>query len=212
MHIYICISIKSFALAKKIYPLVSYDYIRYLRCATVELPFIEYMKSMIWVRAALLIVALMATSGYRWRCYLACTDQTAIQNDYIEQRDYCREFAQLKAPMFIKESGAGDDKSRKGALVSLFSQCMCKNGWNVPDGKSNDGCKKDADSPVDPALYRKAECAFARSNADSSSIAKIRAEACDYECAEALRTAPNAPRPPSCEADIPPKLSKGVEE
>lgn len=169
-----------------------------------------------WFRVSLLLVALLATSGYRWRCYLACTDQTSTQNDYIEVRDYCREFAQLKVPMFLKESGDEDGKSRKSALVSLFSQCMCKNGWNVPDGKSGEGCKK-GDVATGVAMryediYRAAECSFARSSADTSVIAKTRAEACDYECAEALRTAPGAPRPPSCPADMPDKLSKGVEQ
>jgi len=168
-----------------------------------------------WFRVSLLMVALLATSGYRWRCYLACTDMTSTQEDYIEVRDYCREFAQLKAPMFMKENG-GEDASRKSALVSLFSQCMCKNGWNVPDGKSGEGCKKgEAATGVATRaedMYRAAECAFARSSVETSSIAKIRAEACDFECTEALRIAPEAPRPPSCPADMPEKLSKGHEQ
>src|SRR5947207_8685556 len=89
-----------------------------------------------WLRITFLIAALLATSGYRFRCYLACVDQTGIQNDYVEQRDYCREYAQLKVNMALKEAGGdADDKAHKAMLVSLFSNCMGSNGWIVPDGK-----------------------------------------------------------------------------
>ena len=52
-------------------------------------------------------VAVMArTSGYKFRCYWACIDQTAIQDDYVEQRDRCREYAQLKLDMAENEERA----------------------------------------------------------------------------------------------------------
>jgi hypothetical protein len=181
-----------------------------------------------WIRAVFLVAILLSTSGYRWRCYMACTDQTSTQNDYIEQRDYCREYAQLKVNMASRE--AGDElKSRKATLVSLFSQCMGANGWTVPDGKG-DGSKKPDVTPIAAAtpvaavapapapvnkvaekavMTRTAECAFARHSASVSSIAKLRAEACDLQCAEGLRTAPNAPRPASCPSDPSEKLSTG---
>ena len=124
----------------------------------------------------------------------------------------------------MRESGAADDKSRKATLVSLFSQCMGNNGWTVPDGKGDGAKKADAAPPPNAAalvaakadektsLTRAAECAFARQSASVSSIAKLRSEACDLECAEALRVSPNAPRPPSCPSDLPAKLSKGSEQ
>ena len=176
-----------------------------------------------WIRITLLIAALLATSGYRFRCYLACVDQTGTQNDYVEQRDYCREYAQLKVNMSMREAPGGDDRSRKATLVSLFSQCMGKNGWTVPDGKGDGSKKTEAEIPSSttlatakaddkPNLTRAAECAFARHSASVSSIAKTRALACDLECSEALRLSPNAPRPPSCPSSPPSKLAKGNEE
>ena len=99
-----------------------------------------------WIKSAFLAVTLICTSAwsvsditggkYRFRCYFACVDQTSTQNDYVEQRDHCRELAQLKVDMAMKEAAVeGGDKSRKSMLVSLFSQCMASNGWTVPDGK-----------------------------------------------------------------------------
>jgi len=173
-----------------------------------------------WLRISLLVAALLVSSGYRWRCYLACVDQTGTQNDYVEQRDYCREYAQLKAPMAMREEGADDDRSRKATLVSLFSQCMGKNGWTVPDGKGETGKTAAAAAAAAPvavkpdktSVTRTAECAFARSSASVSSIAKLRAQACDLECAEALRVSPSAPRPPACATDVPLKFATGNEE
>lgn len=97
------------------------------------------------LRILFLIVALTATSGYRFRCYIFCTDQTGIQDDYVEQRDRCREYAQLKLDMAVRSMppGAEEDKSHKALLVSLFSQCMGNNGWSVPDG-SKEGSKPGA--------------------------------------------------------------------
>ena len=58
-------------------------------------------------------------------------------------------------------------------------------------------------------LVRTSECAFARSQAAVSSIAATRAKACDYECEEALRLSPGAPRPASCPPENMPKYAKG---
>lgn len=89
-----------------------------------------------WVLTSAWSVEDITGGKYRFRCYFACVDQTSTQNDYVEQRDHCRELAQLKVDTALKESGLqGDDKSRKSMLVSLFSQCMAANGWTVPDGK-----------------------------------------------------------------------------
>jgi hypothetical protein len=207
------------------------------------------MPSMPWIKIIFLLTALAVTSGfglkdilgegkYRWRCYFACVDQTGTQNDYVEQRDHCRELAQLKVDMAMKEANTGiDDKSRKAMLVTIFSQCMGTNGWTVPDGKG-DGPKAVAGAvpaqqltpvqnvvttgaPVSvaavsatkaeekAALQRSSECAFARQSASVSSIAAARAHACDLQCAQALKMAPSAPRPASCPPDLPPKYSKG---
>lgn len=179
---------------------------------------------------------------YRFRCYFACVDQTGTQNDYVEQRDHCRELAQLKVEMAMKEANQnGEDASRKNTLVSLFSECMAANGWTVPDGKDpnrpniaasnlNGGTITQPINAVSAAtlakpgtiaerksfsqqeqayLTRNAECAFARSNANVSSIQASRAKACDHQCAEGLRVAPSAPRPAACPPETNSKYRTG---
>lgn len=175
---------------------------------------------------------------YRWRCWMACVDQTSTQNDYVEMRDHCRELAQLKVDMAMKEQGAAStDSARKTMLVGLFSQCMGSNGWTVPDGKDATKNAAAAGGGGGPQVVsqtaaaalaapsaaaaaaakrenqalmnRTAECAFARSNASVSSIAATRAKACDLECAQGLQVAPDAPRPASCPPDTAPKYARG---
>ncbi len=80
----------------------------------------------------LLIATELLVSGYRFRCYAFCTDQTSVQDEYTEQRDHCRQYAQLKSEM---ASGNAEDKERKSQLISMFSDCMSRHGWTVPDGK-----------------------------------------------------------------------------
>jgi len=178
-----------------------------------------------------LVAVLALTSGYRFRCYAFCTDQTSVQDEYTEQRDHCRQYAQLKSE--TSTAKAGSEFSRKGQLISLFSECMGRNGWTVPDGK--EGLPKTAGPapaaavgaaansaatapPQDPAataaedkafIARASECSFARQAADSSSISATRAQACDIECAQRLRAAPDAPKPAACPAEIKSGLSKG---
>lgn len=194
------------------------------------------------LRILFLLTALTVTSGYRFRCYLACTDQTSTQADYVEQRDKCREYAQLKIDMAMRENGGFDDRARKSNLVSLFSQCMGNNGWIVPDGKGDAGKKLDAaaQQPAPPPntitsqaataapppaavaaankneeranMMRASECAFARQAASVSSNARARAQACDIQCEHALRSSPGAPRPASCPPDYAPRLAKGNEK
>ena len=190
-----------------------------------------------WLRILFLITAYVATSAwsvsdlvggkYRFRCYFACVDQTSTQNDYVEMRDHCRELAQLKSEMAMKEAGiSGDENSRKATLVSVFSKCMGANGWSVPDGKDPNKAvvagaggggpqvisQTAATAVTAPTaavasstkreaharLTRSAECSYARNSASVSSIAATRAKACDLECAKALELAPDAPRPASC--------------
>lgn len=207
-----------------------------------------------WLNLAFLSSCLLLTSAwsvsdivggkYRFRCYFACVDQTSTQNDYVEQRDHCRELAQLKADMAMKEAAIeGGDKSRKAMLVSLFSQCMASNGWTVPDGKDpskaanaaggapaqavaaaapaaavsaaavaapgSAAAEKAAKREANAQLVRASECAFARSNAATSSVSAARAKACDLQCEEALQLAPSAPRPASCPPEAPPKYASG---
>jgi hypothetical protein len=194
-----------------------------------------------WLRAVFLLAVLAVTPGYRFRCYWACMDQTAIQNDYVEQRDRCREYAQLKLDMAMRSvEGPVTEDKRKTQLVALFSECMANNGWTVPSGKDEADKAAGAAAPLAagaaagavaanpqslggqaPApppqqqkafLSRNSECAFARHSASVSAIAKARAEACDLECDERLKAAPEGPRPAACPSeDAAPELSRGSE-
>lgn len=189
-----------------------------------------------WIRLLFLAVALTTSSGFRFRCYWLCTDQTGIQDDYVEQRDQCRQFAQLKySTMISNGSGEAVTESRDAALVRLFSECMASHGWAVPSGVSErtDASRTTSLAPTTPfgqrtttreersqkttttftavpppatmdekaALTRHAECDFARESAPVSHIAAQRAEACDLECANALKANPTGPLPAACPSD-----------
>ncbi len=212
-------------------------------------------KYTITCKLLFLAVVLATTSGYRFRCWWGCIDQTAIQHDYVEQRDRCREYASLKLDMAMRNNRVADKElSRKAQMITLFSDCMGNNGWSVPDaraeqetqaigsvapgagfmlmqgGKSLPQQQQMANSPSSgtpvqdysaqaaaaagehrAALSRSAECSFARSSASASSIAAARAKACDLECAQRLRAAPEAPRPAACPLDPQPDIAAGVE-
>lgn len=187
---------------------------------------------MMQLRLIFLVVVLISTTGYRFRCWWACTDQTAIQHDYIEQRDHCRAYAQLKLDMVMRNNNIeGTPLNRQTQLVNLFSDCMATKGWDIPKGSTGTGTTP----PVPPiadldktqpskedklavqqekkwALTRSSECAFARNAAAYSSISAARAKACDLECEQRLKEAPDAPRPAACPSiGLSPSYSKGVE-
>lgn len=192
---------------------------------------------MSWARAAFLLTVIMMASGYRFRCWWMCQDQTAIQNDYIEQRDRCREYAQLKLDLSMRNNADPDtDQSRKARIISLFGECMSNSGWSMTSTTGLDKLTgsqgqqaaqaSQAQGQIQPgqspspaeaaaenraALSRSAECAFARQAASVSSIANARAKACDLECAQRLRLAPDAPRPAACPSGPNPNLATGVE-
>jgi hypothetical protein len=182
-----------------------------------------------------LLATFFATSGYTFRCWILCSDQTNIQSEYVEKRDLCREYAQLKLDMVAKHAPGEDDKSHKAQLVTLFAECMNKNGWNVPGAHQDSVVDDEGGRPAPAAastspapnaahaspntaamaaderaaLLRSSECNFARYAASTSSIQAARAKACDLECAERLRAAPDAPRPAACPAGSSPTMATG---
>lgn len=144
-------------------------------------------------------------------CVAFCDDQTKIQRAYVKQRDECRQLAELKAGISPGSTGRVNDKNVKNKLITLFSDCMGTKGWTVKDEKKETAppppSTKMAEGnppppPVkpqqDPRAARAADCAFARQAADSSTIARKRAAACDLECRDMLKLAPDAPRPAAC--------------
>lgn len=156
-------------------------------------------------------------------CTFFCADTTYLQRQYVDNRDECRQLAELKLNTMPPPGSDGtapvpNDKTAKTRLVAMFSECMNSKAWAVPSPASAEDKKKDAaplataagappkqevPSPaaartVDAARQRTADCAFARQAADSSIVAKKRAEACDLECAQQRRLAPDMPKAAAC--------------
>lgn len=177
------------------------------------------MPAMPWLRISFLLFVVAVSSGYRFRCYAFCTDQTSTQNDYVEQRDRCREYAELKVDMRMRDvAGPAEPKTKQTKLVGLFNECMANNGWNIaadnkpaaPATAPNPTVAAVQSAPVvDPqmekaSLSRSVECMFARHAAANSTNSALRAKACDLECAQRLAAAPDAPRPAACPTDVDP--------
>jgi hypothetical protein len=122
---------------------------------------------MLKFRFVLLLSVALMSSGYRWRCYAFCDEQTAVQNDYTEQRDDCRGFAQdnIDAEM-AKTPNPNSVKARKIKLIALFSDCMAQYGWDVP--KVNDKGTKFAEVPLYESTVSKV--AAADNNPDSEVV------------------------------------------
>lgn len=59
-------------------------------------------------------------------------NQTGIQGDYESVRVDCQALAESKIDQY---SGADDEKDRNAELVTLFSDCMAKEGWQVATPK-----------------------------------------------------------------------------
>ncbi len=112
-----------------------------------------------YFRLILLLSVAISASGYRWRCYVACDDQTAIQNDYVENRDACREESQANLDEAMIKSGVTDTpKARKLKLITLFSDCMGKFGWEVPVPGDKES-KIAAEVPIYESTVSKAKAA-----------------------------------------------------
>lgn len=152
------------------------------------------------------------TSAFQVPCFAFCTDQTNIQESYVKSRDECREFAELKADIYNDPANPDAAKQRKTRLVGLFSDCMGSKGWTVPgpaadakdkDAKPGDKAAPDAAAVAAAAaakrdLQRSAECAYARQAETNTATAASQARACDEECTQRLRMAPEAPLPAAC--------------
>lgn len=201
----------------------------------------------------LLLAMMQAVSAFKWRCWFFCTEQTGVQNDYVSDRDTCREYAQLRAETDTSSAQPANERNRTAQLVAMFSSCMADRGWTVPDGKGNQGSvpanaataahpagsATGSDTPIqspgaagvgivaapsptgeqsgvaanmaqpsqdrdmvssqrkNAGTSRAAECAFARHGAAYSSVSASRAQACDIECAEKLKSNPKS-NPSAC--------------
>lgn len=77
------------------------------------------------MRKLFIIVPLLTLTG----CFY---NQTGIQGDYESVRLGCQETAEERIDQF---TGATSEKDRNAELVTLFSDCMAKEGWQVATPK-----------------------------------------------------------------------------
>lgn len=77
------------------------------------------------MRKLVLIAPLLVLTG----CFY---NQTGIQGDYEEVRVGCQGDAEARIDTL---SGARSEKDRNAELVTLFSDCMAKEGWQVATPK-----------------------------------------------------------------------------
>jgi len=125
------------------------------------------------IHILLLLSAMQATSAYKQRCWFLCKEQTAIQNDYVSDRDRCRNYSQLRIDTDTSSPELLESGPRKAKLISLFSACMSEKGWTVPDGKYSQqaSAPTPVPNPATPGLT------FVPTKAASTAAAPIAASA-----------------------------------
>ena len=64
-----------------------------------------------------------------------CYNPSSIQRSYVSQRDDCQQEAEQKMQKFDTPGRQISVSSRNAELVSLFSDCMAKGGWQVASPK-----------------------------------------------------------------------------
>lgn len=104
------------------------------------------------IHIVLLLASMHLLSGFKFRCYWFCTEQTGIQTDYVNHRDQCRKYAQLRIETDTASPELIDEKARKSKLISLFSACMADNGWTIPDGKTGQQASPPVPLPTPAAV------------------------------------------------------------
>jgi hypothetical protein len=76
------------------------------------------------------IVALLLLAG--------CGESSRIQDDYVAQRDSCQFLAEQQIVKYQVPGKVVTPQARNAELVTLFSDCMAKNGWQVATPKRED--------------------------------------------------------------------------
>lgn len=75
-------------------------------------------------------------------------NQTDIQGDYEVSRKECQALAETKIDQYDTPERHVSEKSRNAELVTLFSDCMAKSGWQVATPKREKTKKPVAATPV----------------------------------------------------------------
>ena len=99
-----------------------------------------------------LLIAAVMSSGYGFRCLFFCSDQTGMQNDYVAARDECRSYSQAKIDDPANDNTQVSEKAIQAKMVSAFSECMAKKGWDVPFGDKNKTASKEPPAPIIPLI------------------------------------------------------------
>jgi hypothetical protein len=68
----------------------------------------------------------------------ACGESSRIQDDYVAQRDDCQSLAEQQIVKYEVPGKAVTPQARNAELVTLFSDCMAKNNWQVATPKRED--------------------------------------------------------------------------
>jgi hypothetical protein len=67
-----------------------------------------------------------------------CGESSRIQDDYVAQRDSCQSLAEQQIVKYQVPGKLVTPQARNAELVTLFSDCMAKNGWQVATPKRED--------------------------------------------------------------------------
>ena len=129
------------------------------------------------LRVIFLLSVSILCSGYSFRCLFFCAETTAIQHDYTKRRDECRDYAQrnLDAAV-VGEDNPRDVHVREEKLVSLFGECMGKQGWDITIEPSRKKPKRKEFAPSDAPIEVVDTLPVARSFSFTESV-KSEAEA-----------------------------------
>ncbi|MBN8543754.1 MAG: hypothetical protein J0M34_05760 [Alphaproteobacteria bacterium] len=79
-------------------------------------------------------------------------NQTSIQRDYERERKFCQAYAEGRIEKFASPDRNVSQKGRNAELVTLFSDCMAKEGWQVatPKRAGKTSSSKPATAPAQP--------------------------------------------------------------
>lgn len=146
---------------------------------------------------------------------VACQETTITQREYADHRDQCRLMAEQRMGGARLDPNANNSGDARKALLIAFKDCMQSRGWAVTGPEKGDGKQQNDTPPLAAAVAvapltpppnapqniearRAEECRYARANIHHSSNARALARACDLECKNKQRLAPDMPTPGAC--------------
>jgi hypothetical protein len=67
-----------------------------------------------------------------------CISQSGVQKTYVKDQDDCRGFAERNIDQYLPKNQPVSVADRNAQMVTLFSDCMGKQGWQVAKPKKAD--------------------------------------------------------------------------